>query len=313
MQEGIGDSRLACLRQRAALNARIRAFFQPRNVLEVETPLLGATSATDLHLEPVQVQQVLTNDEVPRYLQTSPEFAMKKLLAMGSGCIFQLGKAFRFDEFSNRHRPEFTLLEWYRIGFDEHQLMDEVQELIHATIGIADLERYSYRQLFRQFLDLDPHTCSLAQLQRVATAHVELSDGEFSRDDLLYLLMSHCVEPAMPRNCFVFDYPTSQASLAVTEEDETGVAVARRFELYLHGVEIANGYRELLDPAELSRRFESDLAARRASNRWLLPVDEALLAAHEAGIPPCAGVALGVDRLLMVIMGAESIGDVLVE
>ena len=313
MQQGTGGSRLACLRQRAVLNSSIRAFFQQRNVLEVETPLLGTSSATDLHLEPVQVEQVLTNDEVPHYLQTSPEFAMKKLLALGSGSIYQLGKAFRFDEISSRHRPEFTLLEWYRTGFSEHQLMDEVQDLIYATTGIADLERYSYRQLFRQFLDLDPHTCSQTQLQRVASSRVELSAGDFDRDDLLYLLMSHCIEPAMPPNCFVFDYPASQASLAAVEDDQTGVTVARRFELYLNGMEIANGYRELLDPAELRRRFETDLTARRDRNRVLLPVDEKLIAAHESGIPPCAGVALGVDRLLMVIMGVESIGDVLVE
>jgi len=313
MIKSLNISRLAGLQGRAALNAKLREFFLERNVLEVETPLMGATAATDLNLEPIRVQQALATDQAPRYLQSSPEFSMKKLLAMGSGSIYQLGKAFRFDEYGKLHRPEFTLLEWYRIGYDESLLMDEVEELVAATADISKLERISYRELFRQILDLDPHSCTLERLRVVATNNVDFCAADYGRDDLLYLLMSHCIEPAMPPNCFIYDYPASQASLAEIEEDKNGIPVARRFELYLGSMEIANGYRELRDSRQLRQRLNADLAARKSLNRLPLPIDEELISAHEKGLPRCAGVALGVDRLLMVIMGATSIDDVMCE
>ncbi|MFM1896115.1 MAG: hypothetical protein RLZZ385_1189 [Pseudomonadota bacterium] len=295
------------LRARAVLLDGIRGFFRQRDVLEVDTPLLATTSATDPHLQSLEVPGVFPGDRRPHYLQTSPEFAMKRLLAAGSGDIFQLGKAFRQDERSRRHHPEFTLLEWYRIGFDDQQLMDEVAELVQTLTGCQAPARHSYRDIFLHHLDLDPHLADTAQLRAALTARVAVDARDFSRDDVLQLLLAQVIEPQLIAPCFIHDFPASMAALARVENDAHGVAVGRRFELFMAGMEIANGYYELTDTREQRRRFEQDNAQRRRLGRPQLPVDEALLAALQHGLPACAGVALGVDRLLMVQLGITDI------
>lgn len=302
---------LPVLQLRARVLAQVREFFRQRQVLEVETPLLWPTTATDLHIDSIRVTDGVDPEVGSLFLQTSPEFAMKKLLAAGSGSIFQLGKAFRRGERSRRHHPEFTLLEWYRVGFDDHRLMDEISELVGSLTGRPAPLRLSYRELFEQHLALDPHSCAFEELLAVARQHVDFQSAGYSRDDLLHLLLAEVIEPAMTSDYFIYDFPVSMAALARIVPDSRGVPVAKRFELFLAGMEIANGYWELTDAAEQRGRFLADLDQRRALGRDPLPVDEQLLAALQAGLPDCAGVALGLDRLLMVMRGAASIDEVL--
>ena len=256
------------------------------------------------------------------YLQTSPEYAMKRLLAAGSGPIYQLARAFRDGEAGRRHNPEFTLLEWYRPGFDQHRLMDEVAELLAEVAGVAGpAERLTYAEAFRAHAGVDPFADPperLAEAARGATdgAVPDLGDD---RDAWLDLLMGTVVEQRLGwsgdrrRPTFVHDFPASQAALARvrTPVPGAGPAVAERFELFVGGVELANGFHELADAAEQRRRFEADLARRRALDLPEPPVDERFLAALAAGLPDCAGVALGFDRLVMLAAGAGSIAEVL--
>lgn len=299
------------LRARAALLARIRAFFAARDVLEVETPLLCAAGITDPSIEPLLVERGISLKQA-RYLQTSPEYAMKRLLACHGLPIFQLARAFRDGEAGARHNPEFTLLEWYRPGFDHHALMAEVAELIRSCLGERPLHHYSYRQLFLDTLALDPFTATLDELQSVARARLDTGTISGDRDLWLDLLMSHLVEPQLADRgmCFIYDYPASQAALARIETVD-GVAVGHRFELYVDGIELANGYLELLDAEEQRRRFEQDNLRRRELGLPERPLDERLLAALEHGLPQCSGVALGVDRLLMLSTGVADIRKVL--
>lgn len=299
------------LRARAALLARIRAFFAARDVLEVETPLLCAAGITDPSIEPLLVERGISLKQA-RYLQTSPEYAMKRLLACHGLPIFQLARAFRDGEAGARHNPEFTLLEWYRPGFDHHALMAEVAELIRSCLGERPLHHYSYRQLFLDTLALDPFTATLDELQSVARARLDTGTISGDRDLWLDLLMSHLVEPQLADRgmCFIYDYPAPQAALARIETVD-GVAVGHRFELYVDGIELANGYLELLDAEEQRRRFEQDNLRRRELGLPERPLDERLLAALEHGLPQCSGVALGVDRLLMLSTGVADIRKVL--
>ena len=299
------------LRERAEILVKIRSFFASRDVLEVETPLLSLTTATDPHLESISVKQVFATDEREFFLQTSPEFAMKKLLAAGSGSIYQICKAFRQDERSNRHNPEFTMLEWYRIGLNERQLMDEVEELVTSIIGCQSPQRLTYRQLFQQHLAIDPHSCSDSDLLEIANKHIEFDGSGYLRDELQHLLMAQVIEPAMEQDCFVFDFPASLAALATIGTDEYGVRVAKRFELFMSGMEIANGYLELVDAPEQLQRFEQDNQLRSRMNRAVLPIDADLVDALDHGLPSCSGVALGVDRLVMLALNAESIDEVM--
>jgi lysyl-tRNA synthetase class 2 len=302
---------LQAIRQRAVLLARLRQFFAEREILEVETPLLCSQAVTDPHIEPFVLSQgaVLTS---PRFLQTSPEYAMKRLLVAFGEPIFQIARAFRDGEAGARHNPEFSLLEWYRPGFDHHRLMDEVAELVQECLGARPLERYSYRQLFLERLAIDPFTASSDALETVARRHLDPGDLSGDRDLWLDLLMSHVLEPGLGDGtcCFVYDYPASQAALArvVAAGD---VSVGQRFELYVEGLELANGYCELTDAVEQRRRFERDNVLRRERGLSERPVDEYLLAALEQGLPDCSGVALGIDRLLMLATGRTDIKDVL--
>lgn len=313
------SARRAHLEARARLYSVVRRFFALRGVLEVETPLLASATVTDLHLHSLSSQLNTPGGRRCLYLQTSPEFAMKRLLASGSGPIFQICKAFRDDESGRQHNPEFTLLEWYRPGFDHHALMDEMDELLATALDTPAALRRTYSELFGEHVGVDPHVAGAAELaQRARQLDMGLAGFEdASRDDWLHLLWSHRVEPhlgAQGRPTFVLDFPASQAALARVRpaDSETGApAVAERFEVYVDGVELANGFHELADAAEQRRRFEADLEARRQANREPVPLDERLLAALEAGIGDCAGVALGLDRLLMVRLGCQHIDDVL--
>ncbi len=303
----------ALLQARAQLNSSIRAFFAQRGVLEVETPLLSHTIGTDPHLHPVTAgyQAYPHAASQQMYLQTSPEFAMKRLLAAGSGPIWQLCKAFRNGEHGTRHNPEFTMLEWYRPGFSLTQLMDEVEALVAVVLGARQCRRMTYRELFLEYLAIDPHTASPVELSALVRRHVELQRDVTQRDTLLELLYSHVIEPALDAAIFIYDYPASQAALARVVTDAAGQQVAQRFELVIGGMEIANGYDELTDALEQKRRFSMDRAERRQRALPEYPVDERLLAALAQGLPQCAGVALGVDRLLMLKTGTLDIANVL--
>lgn len=304
---------LETLRQRAALLAGVRQFFAGRGVLEVETPLLCQSTGTDIHLDSLQV--ALGADDT-RYLQTSPEFAMKRLLAAGSGPIYQICKAFRHDECGSRHNPEFTMLEWYRPGFDEPELMMEVEALLRACLPAAclpgqEFRRVSYRRLFEQHLDLDPFKASDTELTALAKLRTASPDLDLSRDDALNLLMSAVIEPQLQEPVFVTGFPASQAALAQVSSDADGALLARRFELFIDGMEIANGYLELTDANEQARRFAADNDERRQRGLPVYPSDRRLLAALNSGLPDCAGVALGFDRLVMLALGVSQIDQVI--
>ncbi len=302
---------LGMLRARAGLLGRIREFFAARDVLEVETPLLCRRGVTDPAVEALLVERGTSIDQ-PRYLQTSPEYAMKRLLACHGQAVYQFARAFRDGEAGARHNPEFTLLEWYRPGYDHLALMDEVAQLVCFCLGEQPVHSYSYRQLFLESLGVDPFTATVAQLQAVARSQLDTGTITGDRDLWLDLLMSHLVEPQLADRglCFVHDYPASQAALARLS-DIDGVTVGHRFELYVDGMELANGYFELLDAGEQRARFERDNARRREYGLAERPLDERLLAALEHGMPECSGVALGVDRLLMLATGVSDIRQVL--
>jgi lysyl-tRNA synthetase class 2 len=301
------------LQARARLNRAIRAFFDARGVCEVETPLLAHAIGTDPNLHPVSASYQAHPRAAAEtlYLQTSPEFAMKRLLAAGSGPIYQLCKAVRNGEQGAKHNPEFTMLEWYRPGFSLAQLMDEVEALVVAALGPRPCERITYRNLFLRHVGIDPHRVALEELQAVVQSRIELHRPETHRDTLLELLYSQAIEPALHDAVFIHEYPSSQAALARVVTDAHGDQVALRFELVIGGMEIANGYDELADASEQERRFGADQALRRQRGLAAFPVDNRLLAALHHGLPACAGVALGVDRLLMLQTGARTIDEVL--
>ncbi len=286
-------------------------------MLEVETPLLGAATATDLHLASLSTT---LHGPPPRtlWLQTSPELHMKRLLAAGSGPIWQLGKAFRDGESGRRHNPEFTMLEWYRPGWDHHQLMDEVEALLRATLPeLVDEhagERLTYRQAFLRHAGIDPFAADATTLQRRASElGVAAADAaaDWPREEWLHLLLATAVEPQLGHGevTFIHDFPAAEAALARVRDENP--PVAERFEAFVAGVELANGYHELADPLEQRRRFEHDLAARRERGLPAVAADGRLLAALSHGLPDCAGVALGFDRLVMLALGADHIDEVI--
>ena len=272
--------------------------------MEVETPLLCRSAVTDPSLAPIQCGE--------RWLQTSPEYAMKRLLASGSGAVYQVCKAFRGGEAGRRHNPEFTLLEWYRPGFSLSGLIEEVAELVGAVLDQPDWSTIAYADLFRRYAGIDPHSAATVDLEACVREHIDYGGGGESRDTWLDLLLTHVIEPRLAGTglLFVRDYPASQASLARLRR-RGDVEVADRFELYVDGVELANGYRELSDPREQRRRFESDNEMLSVRGEEPRPMDERLLSALQSGLPDCSGVALGVDRLLMLKCGVDRIEQVL--
>ncbi|WP_417533459.1 EF-P lysine aminoacylase EpmA [Marinobacterium stanieri] len=300
------------LRARARVLAQIRSFFAEQDVLEVETPVLSKCAVSDPFLDSLEVSfgfQPGIEDE-RLYLQTSPEYALKRLLAAGSGDIYSMAKVFRNGEFGRRHNPEFTMLEWYRLGFDDRQLMAEVAALVRAVVPELSVQYLSYAELFERELGLDPHQASLQQLQQVCREHVDAPFEDDDRDTWLNLLMSHVLEPRLQGAVFIHSYPASMAALARVREDEQGRQVAARFELFVDGVELANGYHELTDAAEQARRLQADQQQRAALGLPQRPLEQRLVEALEAGLPECAGVALGVDRLVMLALGVDSLDQV---
>jgi len=294
------------LRARACLLQDIRDFFSSRGVMEVETPLISQAGNTD-----PEIRSIRTEDGA--YLRTSPEFALKRLLAAGSGDVFELGRVFRGGESGRSHNPEFTMLEWYRTGFSYHRLMDEVAALVRQC-GRGKFDRWpqhtlTYRQLFLRYANLDPFDANERELSERAKLH-GINDLELNRRQWLDLLISVVIQPALPEACltFVHDFPATQAALARVRQDNP--PVAERFELYLGRTELANGYQELTDAIEQTRRFDTDNAERERRGQAACQIDRHLLQALEHGLPDCAGVALGVDRLLMAIVDAASISEV---
>lgn len=297
---------LANLRRRAEIVARIRCHFAAEGLLEVDTPQLCPATVTDPHLQSIEVAGY-------GYLQTSPEYAMKRLLAGGSGSIWQIAHVFRGNESGRRHNPEFSMLEWYRVGCTPEQLMAEVATIARLALGDVGCVSHRYRDLFRQHVGLDPLTCSTEALRQAAQARLDPAFDDADRDTWLELLMSQAIEPHLGRDelCFVIDYPPSQAALARLRSDRDGQPVAARFELYFRGVELANGYHELLDAGEQRRRFAADLQRRSELGLPAVPIDEEFLAAIDSGLPDCSGVALGLDRLVMLAVDAGSLQEVL--
>ena len=307
------------LHLRARLNAALRGFFDERSVIEVETPVLSRAGNTDPNIASFSLEFSGRTDGAPRtrWLRTSPEYPLKRLLAAGFGDCYELGRVFRDGEAGARHNPEFTMLEWYRVGWDHRQLILETAALVNTALALvgrkAELKQVSYHALYREQLGIDPATASDEEL-RAALGDVVIDPIGLTRDDWLDLLMTHRLQPAFPADQLLalYDYPASQCALARIREDSAdGVPVAERFELYLGPLEIANGYHELADPAEQGARFDRDLQRRAERGDMQPPRDENLLAALAAGLPSCAGVALGVDRLLMAMLGTTRIADVL--
>ncbi|MBI0394219.1 MULTISPECIES: EF-P lysine aminoacylase EpmA [Acinetobacter] len=307
---------LRALKARAKLYQQIRQFFEQRDVLEVETPILSQAGVTDVHLASIQAQRHLQGKKLTHYLQTSPEFAMKRLLASGSGAIYQICKVFRDDEHGRKHNSEFTMLEWYRPHFGLKDLMFEVTDLLNVVLA----ERFgdvrptvlSYKHAFIDRLDLNPLKATLSELKDAAHRvgiNLDLGDDRLAYIDLLF---SHMVEPSLGFDTPVFltDFPPELASLAKTKIDEDGELVAARFELYIEGLELANAYDELIDAAVLRSRFQADNAEREKLGLHVMPIDEYLLTALP-NMSECAGIALGIDRLLMVVMNQMKLEKVI--
>jgi elongation factor P--(R)-beta-lysine ligase len=303
---------LATLKTRAAMLGRARKFFAQRSVLEVETPILSSAAVSDPQLQSLHTQ--VAGIAEPRYLQTSPEYAMKRLLAAGSGDIYQVCKVFRDEEQGRWHNPEFTMIEWYRLGFDDAALMDEVEALlVYMLEGLRDLpsaERLSYSAALQRHAGVDAFNDGDAALAAAAVRHGIHCDSTLDRDAKLDLLMGLVVGPRLgvERPCFICDYPVSQAALARLKPG-VAQAVAARFELYVDGIELANGFHELANGSEQRARFVADLKTRAARGQVQPPLDENLLAALQHGLPDCAGVALGLDRLVAVAVGAKRLSE----
>jgi lysyl-tRNA synthetase class 2 len=301
---------LNALQRRAAMLAAAREFFAGRRVLEVETPILSSAAVSDPQIESLATR--VAGMAARSYLCTSPEYAMKRLLAAGSGDIYQICKVFRDAERGRWHNPEFTLIEWYRLGYDDAALMTEVEALVGCLLAprrLEPAERLSYSAALQRHAGVDAHAASDGDLAESARRHGVVCDAELDRDAKLDLLMGLVVGPrlGLDRPCFICDYPASQAALARLKPGLPPVAA--RFELYLNGVELANGFHELVNAGEQRARFGQDLALRRARGRKESPVDEHLLAALAAGMPDCAGVALGFDRLVAIALGAAQLAD----
>ena len=287
------------LLQRAEKLSTVRHFFLQRNVLEVDTPLLSPFAPIDAHID---VMLVDMGKEQTGYLHTSPEYAMKKLLSKGSGDIYQLSHVFRADEEGPLHTPEFTMIEWYRVDMQLHTLIHETLELIQLFLGEYPAEILTYQEAFEHYCGLNPHEDDLAPM----VTRFASDAASWDRDTQLHLLFSHIVEPQMPNDSLtvITGFPASQAALAKTEE-VGGVELAKRFEIYLGGVELANGFDELSDPAEQKRRFETENQKRINLGKAPLPFDREFVACLKS-LPECVGVAVGFDRLMMLSTGPTS-------
>jgi len=310
--------RMQVIRLRAQLYIMIRNFFAQRGVLEVETPILSSAGNTDPHIESfcTEFTGSIMGGVKQRWLRTSPEYALKRLIAAGVGDCYELGRVFRNGEAGSRHNPEFTMLEWYRLGFDHHQLMREIVDLLQEIIFKKDKKQYinivkiNYKEIFIQKLNIDPSNAYLSDLQNPLKGF-GISPAGLTRDDWLDLLFTHCIQPNFPDNqlLLLYDYPASQCALAKIRPETP--PVAERFEVFLGKLELANGYHELTDPEEQLQRFEQDNRRREERKQSTIPVDQHLIDALRKGMPACAGVAMGIERLLMFLLDTEDIRDVL--
>lgn len=309
---------LNALKTRAALLQKIREFFAAKHILEVETPLLSHGTITDPHIIAMYTyfNQVTYGhaDHNKLFLQTSPEYAMKRLLAAGSGPIYQICKAFRDGEAGRKHNPEFTMLEWYRPGFNHHDFMTEMDEFFQYVIQSQPAKRFSYADVFAKHCEINPHTASISELKNTVIKHnIPIPNGidENDRNIWLDFLMSDVIEPhlGIHQPEFIYDYPVTQSALARIRHDNP--PVAERFEVYINGIELANGFHELADAQEQYNRFENDLEKRQHLNAPIVPIDKHLIAALNHGLPDCSGVAIGIDRLMMIVMNAKSLSEVI--
>jgi lysyl-tRNA synthetase class 2 len=299
---------LAALERRGELLRRLREFFHQRGFIEVETPLLASEIIPELHIEPICA-------EGGAFLQASPELHMKRLLAAGICDIYQVTRSFRAGERGQLHNPEFTIVEWYRTGDDMAAGIDLLDELVQSLLNTPPAVRTTYAEAFERTLHISPHSATLEDLSAAAEkTDVDVPAGmnRHDRDEWLNLLLVTRVEPTLglDRPEIVYHFPASQASLAKVARSQHGYDVAERFELYYHGIELANGFHELDDAAELRKRFEAVNVARVTDGRHSLPLPQSLLAAIQGGLPDCTGVALGFDRLVMLATGAKSIDEV---
>ncbi len=310
-------AKLSALHLRAQLNARIRSFFAERDVVEVETPVMSVAGNTEPNIASFSVHFTGRTDGGPRarWLRTSPEYPLKRLLAAGFGDCYELGRVFRNGEAGTRHNPEFTMLEWYRVGWDHRRLAEETADVINLGLDLtgrrAPLLHVRYRDLYFDRLGLDPLTATDDAL-RNALGDVVMNPQGLVRDDWLDLLMTHRLQPDFDhdRMLAIHDYPATQCALARVRDEGDGTRVAERFELYLGPLELANGYHELTDAAEQGARFKRDGRIRQTRSDPVPPTDQRLLAALDSGLPDCAGVALGVDRLMMAMLQTDRIADV---
>lgn len=299
---------VANLRARAKIIGEIRQFFSMRDYLEVETPIMAKSGITDVYLTNIKAQFLQTQ----YYLQTSPEYHMKRLLAAGSGSIYQIARVFRDDELGRHHNPEFSLLEWYKLGVNHLQLIVEVDELLQHILACPPALQKTYQDAFLEICQFDPWDVSITELKRIVRGynlHGVLPESENDADQYLFLLMSHIVEPALSdyqQPVVIYNFPISQAALAKIHDN-----YAERFEVYYRGIELANGFHELTDPALQLERFEKDCEQRRALGMEIPPIDHYLIDGLKQGIPQCSGVALGLDRLLMLALKESDIAAVM--
>ena len=299
---------LDIIRKRAALLWQIRDFMDRHDILEVDTPILSHAAVTDPYIHSLKTANVFEKD-TPLYMHTSPEYCMKRLLAAGSESIYQIAHVFRDEESGKRHETEFTMLEWYRVGFDYSELMDDVAQLL-TEVGLSKPEKMTYAEAFQQIVNINPHAAGLSQLQEISGEHGWGSESD-DRHALLDYIFSEVVmkkiDNAQP--LFIYDYPECMAALSTIKDSEP--RVAERFELFINGMEIANGFNELCDADEQRKRFESELNDRKAKGMTSVPIDPHFLAALEEGLPKSAGVAVGIDRLLMALCGKDDIKEVI--
>ena len=311
---------LPVLKRRAQLLKGIRQYFDQENVLEVETPMLSCSATVDPHIDSFSThyRPLGSSEQKTLYLHTSPEFPMKRLLASGCGDIYFLGRVFRNGEAGGRHNPEFTMLEYYRVGMNHHQLMDDMTQLLKHIASFREVGRFTYQELFQKQVGVDPHTVTDEVLNTLVAKHVDANLDNLSRNDCLDLLFGKLIEPSLGKvgdglleGVYVYDFPASMAALSRIETGRHGMLIAQRFELFIGGFELANGYHELADGCEQEQRFINDQRERKALGYPVYPYDQYLVEGLKNGsFPDCAGVAAGVDRLLMLMQGTQDISDV---
>ena len=311
---------MMALRERANLLRSVRQYFDGSRAMEVETPMLSTNATVDVYINSfsTEFEPIGGGNLKTYYLHTSPEFPMKRLLAAGSGDIYSIGRVFRNGEAGGRHNPEFTMLEWYRVGMDQQRMMDDITALLSSICKFSEMRRCSYGELFEERLSINPYTATNEELSQLVQNKIDGGLVGLDRNDCLDLLFSKHIEPTLGvmnngklEGVFVYDYPATMSALARLRTNGKGEEVAARFELFVNGIELANGYHELLDAEEQEKRFKTEQDKRQERGFDVYPYDQRMVDALEHGMPDCAGVAMGVDRLLMLMMDTRNIADVI--